>query len=480
MELATVSVPKILHQLWIGPKAAPAQYMDTWRTMHPEFTYILWNEQRIQEHDAMFTCQHRVLEAEEMCGKADILRWEILYAYGGVFVDADSVCISALDDSIMRSPSFASWESEVERPGLIAVGTMGFPPKHPLVAAAVEFIRTHPMSHKATGLLPWQLTGPTLLTRLHNSGLYPPMTVLPSYTFLPVHITGAAYAGHSKVYAHQEWGTTHAKYDAIAAATDIIPLHCTAPSSANSVSLLICSLNAAAEHVSECLESIKAQTGRIALEIVWVNDGSSDAHTADLLRQLAAFQDSTRFCTVKYCANSTNLGVGAALSKGLALCSHDIVMRMDSDDIMLPTRVATQLAFMRAHPECVLCGAQIQMFDTCGDGKKVMLDTTAHPDCDVATFLATKPMQHWLANHPTFCFKRAEIAAIGGYNPSLTCMLEDFDLLVRVLQTHGKIHNLPDIVLLYRLHEGQVTHGQGGNPIHAAAREAIVRSTFAV
>ena len=336
------------------------------------------------------------------------------------------------------------------------------------------------MSREATGLLPWQLTGPTLLTRLQNSGLYPPMCVLPSYTFLPVHITGATYTGHGKVYAHQEWGTTHCKYNVIAAATDLIPLHCAAPSSADSVSLLICSLNAAAEHVRECLESIKAQTGHIALEIIWVNDGSTDAHTTDLMRQLAAFQDSTRFCTVKYCAHRTNQGIGASLRTGLALCSHDIVMRMDSDDIMLPTRVATQLAFMRAHPECVLCGAQIQMFQTRGDSEKVMLDATAHPDWDMATFLAAKPMQHWLANHPTFCFQKTKILAIGGYNPSHTCMIEDFDLLVRVLKTYGKVHNLADTVLLYRLHEGQVTHGQGGSAVHAAAREALVCNTFAV
>ena len=37
------------------------------------------------------------LEIEEINGKADIIRWEILYHYGGLFVDADSICIESFD-----------------------------------------------------------------------------------------------------------------------------------------------------------------------------------------------------------------------------------------------------------------------------------------------------------------------------------------------------------------------------------------------
>ena len=42
-------------------------------------------------------CTHRINEMEEINGKADIIRWEILYEYGGVFLDADSICIEPID-----------------------------------------------------------------------------------------------------------------------------------------------------------------------------------------------------------------------------------------------------------------------------------------------------------------------------------------------------------------------------------------------
>lgn len=29
--------------------------------------------------------------------KTDIMRWEILYEYGGIFIDADSICLNPFD-----------------------------------------------------------------------------------------------------------------------------------------------------------------------------------------------------------------------------------------------------------------------------------------------------------------------------------------------------------------------------------------------
>ena len=40
-------------------------------------------------------------------------------------------------------------------------------------------------------------------------------------------------------------------------------------------------------------------------------------------------------------------------------------------------------------------------------------------------------------------------------------MVEDLDLILRVLKKYGKIYNLPDVLLYYRLHPGQITHMGG-------------------
>ena len=126
-------IPKIIHQLWIGSKPAPTNHMNTWKNMNPEFEYIRWSEEELMKRDMKIECQNRVDEMVEINGKADIIRWEILYKYGGVFLDADSICVESIDDMLMKCKYFAGWEHEQLRKGLIATGTMGFPPKHPLV-----------------------------------------------------------------------------------------------------------------------------------------------------------------------------------------------------------------------------------------------------------------------------------------------------------------------------------------------------------
>ena len=78
-------IPKIIHQLWIGNKPSPSRFMDTWKEKHPEYEYISWNEQEIKKRQIHFSCQNRIDDMEEINGKADIMRWEILYHYCGIF-----------------------------------------------------------------------------------------------------------------------------------------------------------------------------------------------------------------------------------------------------------------------------------------------------------------------------------------------------------------------------------------------------------
>ena len=206
-------IPKIIHQLWIGDKPAPSKHMDTWKNKNTNMEYIRWNEKEIAKRNFRFECQDKIDDMIEINGKADIMRWEILYHYGGVFLDADSICIESIDDCLLNTKSFAGWEQEKIRPGLIATGTMGFPPKHPLVRAAIDWILKNDVNVERTGKRAWITVGPGLLTRMYDTGLYD-MTIFPSYTFLPIHATGLEYKAHGKIYAFQEWGSTHqGKYD---------------------------------------------------------------------------------------------------------------------------------------------------------------------------------------------------------------------------------------------------------------------------
>ena len=470
-------IPKIIHQLWIGTKPAPTKFMDTWRDKNPEFTYVRWNEAEIQKQWHIFSCQKRIDEIEEICGKADILRWEILYEYGGVFLDADSICVEPIDDMLMNTSSFAGWEQEKVRHGLIANGTMGFPPKHPLVKQVIEWIKANPVSFRDTQKRAWMNTGPLLLTKIYNSSeeFKKEMTIFPSYFFLPIHTTGLEYDGHGKIYAYQAWGSTKHTYDNMNSMD--LPAQFMAPPPTAAVSVLVASFNTKAVYLKECLDSIKHQQGHFHIEVVWINDGSDKINTAILKEQLKRFENTTRFVSVRYGENTENQGLGYSLNKGVQLCSNELIMRMDSDDIMFPNRLQKQFEFMNLHKDCVLSGTQIEMFKDV-HGVKQKAGTTSHPPMlDLETF-KKNTAQHWLMNHPTFCFRKTKVLSVGNYNSQIHSMCEDFELILRVLKHYGKIMNMPETLLYYRLHAGQLTYngGKEGSLFWNIKRNEIIKN----
>ncbi len=479
------TIPKILHQLWIGPKTPPTTLMNTWKEKHEAdgFEYIRWTEDELIKRGFKSQLQNRINEMEEINGKADILRWEILYEYGGVFVDADCYCIEPVTDLVKKYKGFAGYENErVRGPGwagkeysdvlahshpLIATGTMAFPPKHDLPKKAIEWIKHNSVNVSRTGKRAWRTVGPGLLTRLFFSKKWDNITILPSYYFLPVHASGITYEGHCKIYAHQEWGSTKDSYETMN--NNLIPKQFQTPE--DKVSILISSYNTKAVYIKECLNSIKHQMGNIFFEIVWINDGSNDLNTKLLKKLLDDFKSSTRFTNVIYNENDGNKGIGFTLNKGVNLCNNEIIIKMDSDDIMVQNRIKKQFDYMVKHPKCAICGAQILMFK---NNINNVVNVSTHKNITWKEFKKYRP--HWFINHPTVCYKKSKIIEAGNYSPDLKLMAEDFELEARMLKTFGFVHNMPDKLLYYRLHEGQVTHngGEGGSNKWNKIRNSII------
>lgn len=453
-----MTIPKIIHQLWIGTKPAPTKFMNTWKDKHVGlgFEYIFWNEQELKKRVMMLTLNDKIDSMEEINGKADIIRWEILEKYGGVFVDADSICIEPIDDTLLKCKGgcFAGYEQEQIRKGLIATGTMGFPPHHPIVQHCIKWIRQNPVSNALTRQRAWYNVGPGLLTRIVNDyNMHNEITIFPSYYFLPRHYSGIEYKGHEKVYAYQEWGSTKQSYETMNQLS--LPKEFSKPN--KSVSVLVSSLNTQASYVKECLDSIKSQVGLFHIELVWINDGSDKLHTMLLKKQLEHFEKTSRFVTVVYKENNGNKGIGYTLHHGVLMCSNEIIIKMDSDDIMVPDRIFKQLKFMENNPEIHICGAQIQMFrEKIGS----IVDITRLPTIRWEDF-KRRPV-HWFVNHPTVCYRKSSIIKAGNYNPELKKMAEDFNLELRMLKMFGVVYNFAEPLLYYRLHSGQVTH-QGGS-----------------
>lgn len=196
-------IPKIIHQIWLGPKEPPSKWMDTWKKKNPDWEYKLWTEANLPQ----LKNQKQFDEANSYCGKADIARPELLHEWGGVYIDADCECLNSLDIDLRKYPFFACYEQELARPCLVANGVVGCLPQHPLTKQWMETIGD---IENVNSKPHWVILGPYLFTLI--VGIYDlchgGITILPSYKFFPIHPSGIKYQGKDKVYATHHWLTT--------------------------------------------------------------------------------------------------------------------------------------------------------------------------------------------------------------------------------------------------------------------------------
>ncbi len=93
-----LKIPKIIHQIWVGDNPIPANYKKlkkTWINNHPGWKYYLWTNAKVAHlklHNQKFFDQ-----AIDPVEKANIVRYEILYKYGGVYVDIDFESLRSLE-----------------------------------------------------------------------------------------------------------------------------------------------------------------------------------------------------------------------------------------------------------------------------------------------------------------------------------------------------------------------------------------------
>lgn len=196
------NIPKIIHQLWIGDKPPPSKWMSTWKELNTEFEYNLWDYKKLSKEK--FYNQKLIDHMPELNGKADIMRYEILYKYGGFFLDADSECLQPLDLEFCNFDSLACYENEKIRGGLISCAIIGSNPNNKLMELCISTLEelNQPVSPA------WWFVGPVFLTYVVHRFRYTKINVLPSYTFIPKHYSGLKYLGEFFPYADQKWGTT--------------------------------------------------------------------------------------------------------------------------------------------------------------------------------------------------------------------------------------------------------------------------------
>lgn len=226
------------------------------------------------------------------------------------------------------------------------------------------------------------------------------------------------------------------------------------------VSMVVPVYNTCTDFMKEAFDSIRTQsifqTG-CHLELVVLNDGSSEECTGALKQILDTVKSD--HIHVRYMENDQNLGLGTTLRRGVDACTGDLIFRMDSDDVMVPSRLEKQLAYMDRTPSAPACGTQIQAFTDKNGVREFLSVSKLHPVLKLTQY-RNSPV-HWFVAHPSMCYRRSTLNKVGNYDPTHARMVEDFDLHLRILKEFGRIDNVDESLLQYRSHPDQVTRTSG-------------------
>ncbi|GAA0307459.1 glycosyltransferase [Kineococcus aurantiacus] len=137
-----------------------------------------------------------------------------------------------------------------------------------------------------------------------------------------------------------------------------------------------------------------------------------------------------------------NVGLARALEEGLLRCTHDVVARMDADDVSLPHRFAAQLPLIAAGADLVGAGLL-----EIGADEDDVLGRRVPPVGRARIDRAARFQDPF--NHPTVVYRRSAVAAAGGYRD--LPLMEDYWLFARMILRGARCENLAEPLVKYRV-----------------------------
>jgi mannosyltransferase OCH1-like enzyme len=127
-------IPRIFHQIWLGPKPLPRayeRYQRSWTRHHPGWELQFWTEENLPENLRRPEAAERLRAPAE---RSDILRLELLWRLGGVYMDTDFECRRSIEPLIVDADFFVG----LSKPGRVNNALLGSVAGHPILDRALE------------------------------------------------------------------------------------------------------------------------------------------------------------------------------------------------------------------------------------------------------------------------------------------------------------------------------------------------------
>jgi glycosyltransferase involved in cell wall biosynthesis len=204
------------------------------------------------------------------------------------------------------------------------------------------------------------------------------------------------------------------------------------------VSVVIPVFNAEAT-IAETLQSVFAQRFEGKVEVIVVNDGSTDGTRAVLEK----FGD--RICVI----DQDNRGCAAARNTGIRAAVGEYIAPLDADDTWAREMLAKTVPVLDKNPECVAVFADGMLVDGTG---RIVAPNYVEPGCDHSPTFDEMLSRPWPILVGSIVIRREALLATGGFPEEFGARDyggEDSFAYI-LLRERGEIIFVPEILMRYR------------------------------
>lgn len=226
-----------------------------------------------------------------------------------------------------------------------------------------------------------------------------------------------------------------------------------------------------ADHFRRAVVSATAEQDLRPAELVVVRDGPVGPALDAVLAELDGAAPPTGGVRVRVVRLPRNVGLARALEAGLEACAHEIVARVDADDVSLPSRFARQVPLVAAGLD--LLGSAITEFAD-DEGRPGIVRELPTDPAEIARTARFRDPFH----HPSVVYRRSAVAAAGGYEH--LPLMEDYLLFARMIANGARVANVRDPLVLYRVGAGAYARRGGLRLLRSelALQRAFLREGF--
>lgn len=198
----------------------------------------------------------------------------------------------------------------------------------------------------------------------------------------------------------------------------------------------------AEKYIAEAIDSILKQTYK-NLELIILDDASTDS-TWDIIKQYAS--KDRRIVPIR---NEKNLYIAANRNKGISLAKGSYIVWQDADDVSQPQRIHKLVKKMDSDKRIGICGSYIGLFN-----EKGVQDVRTYPSSDFK--IRSAIFKFSPVAQPSAIVRKSCLDDVGTFDVNYP-PAEDLELSFRIGLKY-KFANIPEVLILYRLHGESATY----------------------